>query len=1469
MVSNGVKAGIGFGAIGLIAVLAVSVVTLVKVFDKDDKAQTINNYTNGTGGSIINNTIINNTIVRWENRTVYVPTIVYQNQTIYVDVPVPYNVTIYNNTIHYLNNGTDPETIINIPSPSKSSSQPYKDAAKFIADSIDISVSPCDNFYQYACGKYNKTISFDIAELDNRMKMAVALNTPKASDPLPLQQIKQMYKICLKDSPNMGNITANGTQIQKIVGDFQTTTGLLFPLLTRNNSFQWSNSTLNAKILGYLSGKYGVDTLVSQYVDTNWKDPQGGQPYLLYLDQPVLSYPYTYYIGQTWTLTKPKLTKRVYNTLMSFNAISKVPIDTGMLNNTVAAIVQFEYMLANNYSTDATTRWQTARSYNLITLRDFNKNFTSIDINTYMQNIAINVADGNVTNRILDQNYQISIYEPLQLQKLNAALKNGFGGTIDQSNFANYFYYRLLDANAYLFPNAYSIEEDEFLDLYKLRRPILGAPRFEKNLRLKVKKHARDIDQETQLGCVDDSINNLQYANARIFIDVIYPTDTDRIRIKTTVGHIAESILVGMQSMIDQLSWMSRKSKLGAYSKIKNLVRNIAYPDWITDDGNLTKYYRNLDKNFMNTTDYLTMLDMLNVFNVRLAFDQLRRHNGTDRKEWNGPPGIVNAWYQPELNSISFPAGILRQPYFDPDWPASMNYGSMGVVAGHELTHGFDSSGTQWDGFGELLGWLDPTSQMYFNNMTQCVINEYSGFCPLNTSYSPNCINGQQTVGENVADNGGIHAAFLAYRNIINFNGPDPILPGDLTSLLNHDQLFFLSFAQVWCEPTPDPNREYQQILVDPHSPSKYRVLGTIQNFPAFRTAFNCPLNSASAPAQHCNVWITDVNITNDTPASNILNVPQPPSITVQNVTLYTKYSQAEAFFKAALNLSADPCNDFYNYACGAYSKRLSFYIYRDNNYEKMAKQLEQMVSPGYNGDMVNSTAINNTLDFYKKCKVVTAAMNSDSTMPPEIKNGSVVKTVLDEFKALTNYTFNLCETATQNTNSDPVTMANALAFLSIKYATDTLVTPLVDVNAKRNPMFAANFTLYIDQNTVTYSKPYYLPGAWEAYTKDALTKNAMNLVSSYASSVGMSCPPAKLQQTIAKIVDFEHSLATDFSTDETTRRNFTRWINPYNASDVNGLASFADWPTYVNQLSTLTNTNFTSLATVNMYKLLVTEPTKLTAQNNYFQKTGMIDTIVKYLYYRLLLSQSQFVYSRPSTKNSYIPLYPESGHHVGQKNRKIDPFITPTIINQTEMSCAQATQDYLQYANARVFTEALYKTDVQRQYIRNETNKVISAIRNSMQAMLDDLTWITMDPGTQQGARDKIMDLQINLAYPDFILNNTQLDIYHKQLGDDFMSLDYYAQLKRLTVFNQYQNYINLTSLHIDRSNFLGPPGTVNAWYQPELNSITIPEGILQQPYFDPDWPASIKFGAMGLIVGHELTHGFVFVLVQFIRHN
>lgn len=186
-----------------------------------------------------------------------------------------------------------------------------------------------------------------------------------------------------------------------------------------------------------------------------------------------------------------------------------------------------------------------------------------------------------------------------------------------------------------------------------------------------------------------------------------------------------------------------------------------------------------------------------------------------------------------------------------------MNYGALGVVAGHELTHAFDNGGVQWNSLGGLQQWMTDASQTAFNSMAKCVVDEYSGFCPLDSSqYQPACVNGDQTQGENIADNGGIHSAYRAYRTHVALNGPDPQLPDYVFSQLTHDQLFFLSFAQTWCQATATPDAYFKQILLDPHSPSYYRVFGTVQNYPAFRSAFNCPVNTNYAPKQHCSVWV-------------------------------------------------------------------------------------------------------------------------------------------------------------------------------------------------------------------------------------------------------------------------------------------------------------------------------------------------------------------------------------------------------------------------------------------------------------------------------------------------------------------------------------------------------------------------------------------------------------------------------------
>ena len=629
--SNLVKGGLGIGAIGLIAVIALSIVTLVKVNNNNKDKDTAS----ADGGGADH----------------------YYNNTIYNITYLPGNDT----QIIYVNNFTNPNAALNVPVPQVGYSEKYKQAANYFAASVDTSVSPCDDFYKYSCGKYTNDISFDIADDDNYRKMADAYNVVNANDvsftkltrisnnkyfqPLPIQQVKQMYQQCLTDKSNWDDITVNGTRVINIVKDFLAVTHYNFPLVSTATIL---DATSASTVLGYLSGTYGVDTFISQYVDTNWKDPTGQMPYLLYLDQPALTLPWTYYIGQTWTLTKPQLYKRIVDTFTGYSNFTNT-INPADINAAAQNIVDLEYLLANNYSTDALTRWQQARSYNLMRVGDFNKNFSSFDIMTYLTRIAVN-ADTNTFNRIKDPNYMISIAEPLRMQQMNTAFATKFNNAVTDATLGNYVYFRLLDSVSNYYPSDNIIEEDEFLDRFVLRKPIRGRPRLEKNIIVKTRRLAKSASEQTIMDCVDDTLNYFQYANARVFIDKIYPTEADRLLIRSSVGRVVDSILIGMQSMIDQLSWMSADAKKGAYSKIQNLVRNIAYPDWITDNVNLTKYYqdKNLDK-FMNATDYPAMLDMLSKFNAKTSLSLLRRTKPADRTDWNGPPGTVNAWYQPEV----------------------------------------------------------------------------------------------------------------------------------------------------------------------------------------------------------------------------------------------------------------------------------------------------------------------------------------------------------------------------------------------------------------------------------------------------------------------------------------------------------------------------------------------------------------------------------------------------------------------------------------------------------------------------------------------------------------------------------------------------------------------------------------------------------------------------------------------------
>jgi membrane metallo-endopeptidase-like protein 1 len=731
----------------------------------------------------------------------------------------------------------------------------YRRAADYFRASINVSADPCNDFYGYACSNYPQTISFDVVDNMNFRTQAMQMKNATylgANTPLPLKQTVWFFNKCKQVVTDPSSITT-GDVVRQALTNFQSATGLTFPMLDQSQTPTALSPTIVANAVGYLSGHFDVDTLISYFVDTDWKNPNGTPPYRLFVDQNTLVYRKSYYQPGAWNITIGPYRNYITQLLTTVASVYQLPLDPTQLASDVEQILNLELTLARMFSTDETTRRRYERMYNPYSVNQASTAFTFIDWPTYLRQLFAD-APASVQTQVNQPSFVFIVAEVQQISNLMTIFNAGNPYNIQNRDIVNYFNFRLIDSLADYLPDAGRLAAKRPSRLY---RPPLGRPKYIRR-RERVDWHTDGSkgDDATDILCAAMTVDLIQYANARFFVDALYSDGGAGVR--RTAGDVIDNILGAFNGMIDQLPWMTRASKAGAYFKIQDLIKNIAFPDFILDDAALTSYYSALT--IAASDDFVTMMFKLAAFNRYLQFNYLSVTDAANRHDFLGPPGIVNAWYQPEVNSITFPAGILQPPFFDALWPASINYGAIGVVAGHELTHGFDDEGVQWDGDGQLAAWLDAASANGFDRMARCVINEYNGFCPLPATYTPHCVNGEQTQGENIADNGGIHAAFRAYRNHVAMYGPDPRLPDALIGQFNHDQLFFLSFAQVWCSAHRSDAAIYKQLLVDPHSPYNYRVWGSIQNYPAFQSAFNCPLGTAYAPNQRCNVWVLDNN---------------------------------------------------------------------------------------------------------------------------------------------------------------------------------------------------------------------------------------------------------------------------------------------------------------------------------------------------------------------------------------------------------------------------------------------------------------------------------------------------------------------------------------------------------------------------------------------------------------------------------
>jgi putative endopeptidase len=330
--------------------------------------------------------------------------------------------------------------------------------------------------------------------------------------------------------------------------------------------------------------------------------------------------------------------------------------------------------------------------------------------------------------------------------------------------------------------------------------------------------------------CVQATNTALGEALGQVYVAKEFPPSS-----RAATLQMVHDIEDAMDQDIDTLDWMSPETKLKAKAKLHAVADKIGYPD----------HWRDYSKLIVKPNDAYGNAERAAVFENLRQIDKIGKP--VDRGEWGMSPPTVNAYYNPSMNDINFPAGILQPPFYDPKSTDAENYGHGGGIVGHELTHGFDDQGRQFDGNGNLSDWWTPEDAKKFEEKADCTVKEYDSFVPVDDVH----VNGKLTLGENTADNGGLRLAFLAFladakRKNINLNekqdGYTPV------------QQFFLGHAQNWCGSTR-PEQLRLQVQTDPHSPRQFRTNGVVQNMREFGEAFGCKIGQPMMPQNVCRVW--------------------------------------------------------------------------------------------------------------------------------------------------------------------------------------------------------------------------------------------------------------------------------------------------------------------------------------------------------------------------------------------------------------------------------------------------------------------------------------------------------------------------------------------------------------------------------------------------------------------------------------
>ncbi|KAM7401727.1 hypothetical protein PAMP_017022 [Pampus punctatissimus] len=663
--------------------------------------------------------------------------------------------------------------------------------ASAVMGALDRSVDPCHDFYNFACGGWEKNNPLpegksrwgpfsNLWEHNTIVMKHLLENTTMKGLSKAEKKAQQYYQACMNEA-KIEELGAKPLQelIRQIGG--WALTG------------PWDKDNFQ-EVLRIVSANYHTSPFFTVFVSTDSKNSNSN---IIQVDQSSLGLPSRdYYLNKT---ENEKYLTAYLNFLMELGVLLGGSEETS--RTLMEEIVDFETTLAN-ITVPQEERRDEELIYHKMEAKDLRTLAPAVDWMPYLTEVFAPVP--------LNDSEPVVVYAKEYLQKVSDLITK-----TNKSLLNNYMIMKVVRKMVSILDQRFQDAEQRFLEvMYGTKKSC--APRWKL--------------------CVSDTDSALGFALGAMFVKATFAEDS-----KAIVEDMVSDIKWAFEDSLKYVNWMDSETKKAAKEKADAIYNMVGYPEFIMNATKLDKVFNDFEVvselYFQNVMQYYN-------FSGRVTADQLRKT--PNRNQWSMTPPTVNAYYNPTKNEMVLPAGILQAPFYSRSWPKALNFGGIGVVMGHELTHAFDDQGREYDKDGNLRSWWKNSSVEAFKKQTQCMVEQYGNY-----SINKEPLNGKHTLGENIADNGGLKAAYKAYVNWIKKNGDEATLPA--LGMTNH-QLFFVGFAQVWCA-VRTPESSHEGVITDPHSPSRFRVIGSISNSHEFSKHFGCKADARMNPKHKCDLW--------------------------------------------------------------------------------------------------------------------------------------------------------------------------------------------------------------------------------------------------------------------------------------------------------------------------------------------------------------------------------------------------------------------------------------------------------------------------------------------------------------------------------------------------------------------------------------------------------------------------------------